>query len=95
MDVVGPILALLDVRLEIILREYGRERACYMACDIPGAMTEIASAGGKNIKLISFCSCAEIHECISSEVLSKNMELNWPSEEIALTRFILMATDVQ
>jgi hypothetical protein len=56
-----------------------------MACDIPGAITEIDSADGQRIELSRFCSCMEIHECISSEVVSK-IELCGPGEEIEITR---------
>jgi hypothetical protein len=46
-DVVGPIIALLDVSLDFVLREFVRERAFFVACDIPGAITEIQSTGGQ------------------------------------------------
>jgi hypothetical protein len=48
-------LALLDVRLEIILR--GCEHLWFMGCDIPGALMEIDSAGGQQIQL-SYLSAA-------------------------------------
>jgi hypothetical protein len=47
------------------------------------------------VELSSFCSCTEIHECISSEVVSKNIELCGPREEIDITRFIWIVADVQ
>jgi hypothetical protein len=78
------IVALLDVHPEFCL-----------ACDIPGAITKIDSAGGQRVKLSSCVSCTEIYECISSEVVSRNIELGGSGEEIEVTLFILMAADVQ
>jgi hypothetical protein len=50
---------------------------------------------GQRIEVGSLCSCTEIHECIVSKVISKNTELRGPGEKINITRFILMAADVQ
>jgi molybdopterin-guanine dinucleotide biosynthesis protein A len=45
-DVVGPIVALLDVRSDFVLREVVRERAFFAPCDVPCAITKIDAAGG-------------------------------------------------
>jgi hypothetical protein len=54
----------------------------FMACDIHGAITKIDLAGGQQIELSTFCSCMKIHECVSSELVSKNIELCGSREEI-------------
>jgi hypothetical protein len=51
--------------------------------------------GRQRIKLSTCCGYTEIHECIISKVVSKNIELYGPGEEIETTRFILMAADLQ
>ena len=43
---VGPIVALLDVRSDFVLREGVRERAFVAPCDVPCAITKIDAAGG-------------------------------------------------
>jgi hypothetical protein len=42
--VVGPIVALLDVRSEFVLREFVRELAFFAACDVPWAITKTDAA---------------------------------------------------
>jgi hypothetical protein len=44
-DVVGPAVALLEVRSAFLPREFVCERAFFAACDVPCAMTEIDAAG--------------------------------------------------
>jgi hypothetical protein len=47
-DVVGSIVAFLDVRSEFGHRDFFRERTCLVACDVPCAIRKIDSAGGQN-----------------------------------------------
>jgi hypothetical protein len=63
-------------------------RAFFLACDILGALTKIDSAGRQQEELRSFAGYTEIHECISSEVVSNNIELYGSGEDIKITRFI-------
>jgi hypothetical protein len=93
--VVAPIVALLDVRPELVIEDFVRERAILMACGIPGVIAKVDSIDVKRIELISVSSYTEIHEYISSEVASKSIELCGPGEETEITGFILMSADVQ
>jgi hypothetical protein len=56
------IVALLDVRPEVVLREFCRERALFVACEISGAITKIDSVDRQRMELKNVCSCTEIHE---------------------------------
>jgi hypothetical protein len=85
---------LLDVRPQFVLREFVRKPVFFLTCDIPGAITKTDSAGGQRVEVRSFVGCTEIHECTSSDVVSKNIELCGPGEEIEITSLILTAAGV-
>jgi hypothetical protein len=85
---VGPIIALLEGRPEFVVKNSVVSVHSFMACDIPGALTKIDLACGQHIELSSFRSCTEIHERVSSELESKNVELCGSAEKIE-TRFHL------
>jgi molybdopterin-guanine dinucleotide biosynthesis protein A len=44
-DVVGPIVALLEVLSACVLGEFVREHVFFAACDVSSAITEIGAAG--------------------------------------------------
>jgi hypothetical protein len=58
--------------------------------DVPVAIRKIDSVGGRRVELSRLKGCAEIHECISSDVVNKNIELCGSVEETEITRFILL-----
>jgi hypothetical protein len=75
-----PIVPSLDVRPGFVLGEFRQERALLITGDIPGGVTKLYSAGEQRIEFSRLASHAKIRECISSEVVSKDIELFGPGE---------------
>jgi hypothetical protein len=91
--VVGPIVALLDVSPELVLREFGSERAFSWLGDITSAITEIDSGNGQPIERGSFGSCTKIDECIRWS--ARTWSCAGLKRRSKITRLILIAADVQ
>ena len=57
------VVAFLEVRSKLVLREFGAERADFATSDVTACVTEIGSTGGQCIELFGFLGRTKFIEC--------------------------------